>query len=65
MLSLKDLTQEGKTQSDGEKWAEWLNKYKDRLSEEVDEETDMAEANVERVRVMNATNPKQVYRAQH
>ena len=52
--SLRSLSPQQKRERDTTAWAAWLNRYAQRLGREATAGTDPAE----RVRIMNATNPR-------
>jgi len=52
------MTEEEKRAEDGELWNSWIEKYMTRLKSEIVDCTDLEDANVRRVQVMNSNNPK-------
>jgi hypothetical protein len=55
---LKDRKEEDQVKMNAEAWDIWLPKYIDRLTKEVEGKIDLPVANSERVKVMNANNPR-------
>lgn len=62
LQKLDGVTDMGKMQKDGVSWDTWLQQYEDRLKLEEEGVSDLDLANQERVKVMNATNPKFILR---
>lgn len=52
------MTPEEKRTEDGTLWNAWIEKYIARLKSEIVDCTDLEDANVRRVEVMNSNNPK-------
>ncbi|KAL4219840.1 hypothetical protein ACF0H5_020251 [Mactra antiquata] len=62
LQDMEGITNESKREKDGEAWNKWLQQYKGRLLLEEDGVTDLANANKERKKVMNDTNPRFILR---
>ncbi|GAB6032345.1 hypothetical protein CHUAL_010982 [Chamberlinius hualienensis] len=59
---LSKLTDEEKRSQDENSWAKWINKYVIRLKLEVTSEGKAERLNMERVKIMNSTNPRFILR---
>jgi len=59
---LQQVTPEARNRETRELWSQWLQKYQQRLYEEVDANANLEELNRQRVQMMNSNNPKIVLR---
>ena len=59
---MEDRKEEDQVKMNAEAWDIWLPKYIDRLTKEVEGKIDLPVANSERVKVMNANNPRFILR---
>ncbi|XP_052806192.1 protein adenylyltransferase SelO, mitochondrial-like [Mya arenaria] len=62
LQEMESVTDESKRGEDSATWTDWLSKYTDRLRQEEEGLTDFDLANSDRVKVMNATNPRFILR---
>ncbi|XP_070558008.1 protein adenylyltransferase SelO, mitochondrial-like [Ptychodera flava] len=59
---MQSLTDEKKKKDDDEKWSNWLQKYSDRLKQEIEDVDNIDEFSHDRVVLMNSNNPKYILR---
>src|SRR5699024_10047107 len=60
---LKDSNISDKMKTDYQSWSDWLNLYKERLLEEISENSENSEQiNSNRIEIMNSNNPKFILR---